>query len=154
MWDVSSGREMISLDAGSLSAGTYDPSLSSGARDSFAFSNDNRQCAVTSGNSIKLFDPAAGRNLATILGHTGEVIGVNFSADGKLLATTSLDGTIKIWDVSAVAITARVELARTLSGMAMPVESAAFGDDGRALAVSGSNTVSVWELNTGAALRS
>src|SRR5215475_5202792 len=96
MWEVSSGREMISLDAGSLSAGTYDPSLSSGARDSFAFSNDNRQCAVTSGNSIKLFDPAAGRNLATILGHTGEVIGVNFSADGKLLATTSLDSTIKI----------------------------------------------------------
>ncbi len=154
MWEVSSGREMISLDAGSLSAGTYDPLLSSGARDAFALSNDNRQCAVTGGNTIKLFDPAVGRNLATIIGHTGAIIGVNFSADGKLLATTSLDSTIKIWDVSAAAITGRVELARTLSGMAAPVESAAFSDDGRALAVSGSNTVSLWELNTGAALRS
>ncbi len=35
----------------------------------------------------------------------------------------------------------------------MPVENAAFSGDGRALAVSGANTVSVWELNTGAALR-
>src|SRR5262245_36411855 len=49
MWDVPSGREMISFDAGSLSAGTYDPSVSSGARDAFALSNDNRQCAVTGG---------------------------------------------------------------------------------------------------------
>src|SRR5262245_54467731 len=153
MWDVSSGREMISLDAGSLSAGTYDPLLNSGARDTFALSNDNRQCAVTIGKMIKLFDPAAGRSLATIIGHTGDVIGVNFSADGNFLATTSLDSTIKIWDVSAAAITGRAELARTLSGIAIPVESAAFSDDGRALAVSGSNTVSLWELNTGASLR-
>ena len=77
------------------------------------------------GKTIKLFDPAAGRNLATISGHNGAVFAVNFSADGKLLATTSLDSTIKIWDVSAAATGGRVELARTLSGMAMPVESAA-----------------------------
>jgi len=153
MWDMSSGREVVSLDAGSLSGGTYDPSLNSGTRDTFALSNDNRQCAVTSGNMIKLFDPAGGRNLATIIGHSGEVIAVSFSADGKLLATTSLDSTIKIWDVSAAAIAGRVELARTLSGMALPVESAAFSDDGRALALSGANTVNLWELNTGAALR-
>jgi len=152
-WEVSSGREMISFDAGSLSAGTFDPLLSSGTRGNFAFSNDYRQCAVASGNMIKLFDPAAGRSLATIIGHSGDVIGISFSADGKLLSTTSLDNTIKIWDVSAASITGRVELARTLSGMAIPVESAAFSSDGRSLAVSGSNTVNLWELNTGAALR-
>ncbi len=73
----------------------------------FAFSNDNRQCAVASGRTIKLFDPAAGRNLATISGHRGDVVAVNFSADGKLLATTSIDSTIKIWDVSAAATRAR-----------------------------------------------
>src|SRR5262245_8859320 len=144
---------MITFYTGSRIAWTYNPSVSSGARDALALSNDNRQCAVTGGNTIKLFDPAAGRSLATIIGHTGDVIGVNFSADGKFLATTSLDSTIKIWDVSAAAITGRAELARTLSGIAIPVESAAFSDDGRALAVSGSNTVSLWELNTGASLR-
>src|SRR5262249_30671357 len=131
----------------------YDPSLNSGTRDGFAYSNDDRQCAVAVGNLIKLFDPATGRGLATIIGHTDDVIAVSFSADGKLLSTTSLDSTIKIWDVSTAATTGRAELARTLSGMAVPVESAAFSVDGRGLAISGANTVSLWELNTGAALR-
>ena len=112
-----------------------------------------RQCALASGNTIKLIDLPTRRNLATIIGHAGEVIAVNFSADGKLLATVSIDSTIKIWDVSVAAITGRVDLARTLSGIAIPVESAAFGGDGRTIAVSGATAVSVWELNTGAALR-
>jgi WD40 repeat protein/uncharacterized caspase-like protein len=152
-WDVSGGRELISLDAGAQSSGAADSIFDFGMTNTLAFSNDGRQCAIASGNTIKLFDPTAGRNLATIIGHTGEVIAVSFSADGKLLATISLDSTIKIWDVSAAAITGRVELAQTLSGMAMPVENAAFSGDGRALSVSGANTVTVWELNTGAAMR-
>lgn len=149
MWDASSGRELIALDAGAQSSGDFGPTLNFGTPHTFAFSNDGRQCAVASGKTIKLFEPTSGRNLATISGHTGEVVAVSFSADGKSLATTSLDSTIKIWDVAA----GRVELARTLSGMALPVESAAFSRDGRALAVSGASAVSVWELNTGAALR-
>src|SRR5262245_25735764 len=153
MWDVADGRELIAFDAGAQGSEVSDSPLSWGMTNTLAFSNDNRQCAFASGNTVKLIDPAARRDLATIGGHNGEVVAVSFSADGKLLATISLDSTIKIWDVSAAATTGRVELARNLSGMAIPVESAAFDADGRALAVSGANTVSVWELNTGAALR-
>jgi WD40 repeat protein/uncharacterized caspase-like protein len=153
IWDVAGGRELISLDGGAQGSEASDLNWGAGVINTLAFSNDNRQCAFAIGNMIKLFDTAAGRNLATIIGHTEEVNAVNFSADGKLLATISLDSTIKIWDVSTAAITGRVELARTLSGMAAPVESAAFSDGGRSLAVSGANTVSVWGLNTGAALR-
>ena len=153
IWDVSSGRELISLDSSDAqSASAIDQTWIFRMPNTFAFSNDNRQCAVVSGRTIKLFDPATGRNMATMSGHNGEVVAVSFSADGKLLATTSLDSTIKIWDVS-LAVIGRVELERTLSGMAMPVDSAAFNGDGRGLAVSGANAVSVWELNTGAALR-
>ncbi|HKQ73143.1 MAG TPA: caspase family protein [Blastocatellia bacterium] len=153
MWEVSGGRELISADAGyEQNTGSSDQMLNAAMPNTFAFSNDNRQFAVASGNTIKLFDPAAGRNLATIMGHTSGVIAIGFSADGKLLATTSLDSTIKIWDVSATA-TGRVELAQTLNGMALPVESAAFSADGRVMAMSGADTVNIWELNTGAALR-
>lgn len=151
-WDALSGRELVSLDAGAQSPGGIGTTLSFGMPNTFTFSNDNRQCAVASGRNVKLFDPASGRILATISGHDNEIAAVSFSADGKLLATTSLDSTIKIWNVS-VAATGRVEMARTLSGMALPVESAAFSVDGRSLAVSGAQAVSVWELNTGAALR-
>ncbi|MGH9852293.1 MAG: WD40 repeat domain-containing protein, partial [Blastocatellia bacterium] len=96
MWDVSSGRELISLDAGGAqNTSSSDQMLNAPMANTFAFSHDNRQCAVASGKMIKLFDPAVGRNLATISGHDSEVIAVGFSADGKLLATTSLDSTIK-----------------------------------------------------------
>ncbi|MCI0387385.1 MAG: hypothetical protein MOB07_01265, partial [Acidobacteria bacterium] len=153
-WDASSGREMPSIDAANAqSSGAVDQMFDFGSSNTFAISNNNRLFAIASGKTIKLFDLSVGRNLATISGHNGAVFAVNFSADGNLLATTSVDSTIKIWDVSAAATGGRVELARTLSGMAMPVENAAVTGDGRALVVSGANTVSVWELNTGAALR-
>ncbi len=153
IWEVSSGRELINLDAGTQRPGEYDEHLNIGRPYTFAFSDDNRQCAMTTGKTIRLVDPVAGRNLATISGHDDEVIALGFSADGKLLVTTSRDFTVKIWDVSGATTAGRVELVRTLSGMAMPVDSAAFSGDGRALAVSGAQAVRVWELNTGAALR-
>jgi WD40 repeat protein/uncharacterized caspase-like protein len=153
VWDVSGGRELTSLDVGAQNPGAADSIVDFGLINTLALGGASQQCALASGNTIKLIDLPTRRNLATIVGHTGEVIAVNFSADGKLLATIGLDSTIRIWDVSIAAITGRVILARILSGMAMPVESAAFGGDGRALAVSSATAVSVWELNTGAALR-
>jgi WD40 repeat protein/uncharacterized caspase-like protein len=153
VWDVSGGRELTSLDAGAQNSGAADSIVDFGMMNTLAFGGAGQQCALASGNTIKLIDLPTRRNLATIIGHTGEIMAVNFSSDGKLLATTGLDSTIKIWDVSIAAITGRVILARTLSGMASPVQGAAFGGDGRMLAVSGATAVSVWELNTGAALR-
>jgi WD40 repeat protein/uncharacterized caspase-like protein len=148
MWEASSGRELISIDAGDQRAWDLEIAIPNG----FAFSNNIRQAALTNGNAVKIFDPVAGRDLATVSGHTREVISVSFSADGKYLATTSVDNTIKIWDVSA-AILGRVELARTLGGIAMPAENAAFSSDGRSLTIGGAQAVNMWELSAGSALR-
>jgi WD40 repeat protein len=64
----------------------------------------------------------------TLTGHTSSVWSVAFSPDGKLLASGSVDKTIKLWDVA----TGRE--VRTLSGHTSWVTSVAFSPDGRLLA--------------------
>jgi WD40 repeat protein len=50
-------------------------------------------------STIKLWDVKAGKETATLKGHTNGVIGVTFSPDGKTLASGSGDHTIKLWDI-------------------------------------------------------
>jgi WD40 repeat protein len=78
-------------------------------------------------------------------GHTDWVISVSFSPDGRLLASGSLDNTIKLWRV------ADGSLVRTLTGHASDVTSVVFSPDGRLLA-SGSwdGTIRLWRVADGA----
>jgi WD40 repeat protein len=62
-----------------------------------------------------------------------------FLADGKMLATVSVDGTAKLWD----AATGEVKV--TLTGHQGPVGSIALSPDGRTLATGSFNrTVKLW----------
>lgn len=49
--------------------------------------------------SVRLWDIATGENFHTFWAHPTDILSVNFSPDGKLLASSSYDGTILLWDV-------------------------------------------------------
>jgi WD40 repeat protein len=77
-------------------------------------------------------------------GHSGTVISVSVSRDGKTLASGSQDKTIKLWNLDTG------KEIRTLSGHTEDVWSVSFSPDGKTLA-SGSddNTIKLWNLDTG-----
>ena len=47
---------------------------------------------------LKLWDAATGQVLVGLLGHTEKIWGLSLSPDGTTLASTSSDGTVKLWD--------------------------------------------------------
>ncbi|MBW4575010.1 MAG: tetratricopeptide repeat protein [Aphanothece sp. CMT-3BRIN-NPC111] len=84
----------------------------------------------------------------TLTGHSSFVTSVVISPDGQILASSSWDKTIKLWQLS----TGR-EI-RTLTGHSQQVHSVAISPDGQTLA-SGSwdDTIKLWQLSTGQKIR-
>jgi WD40 repeat protein/tetratricopeptide (TPR) repeat protein len=81
-------------------------------------------------------------------GHSNFVRSVTFSPDGKTLATSSDDKTIKLWDA------ATSKLLKTLSGHSNAVTSVVFSPDGKTLATgSDDNTIKLWNVGTGKPLK-
>ena len=48
-----------------------------------------------------IWDIASGQVIQTVADHMKSVTSIAFSQDGKLLASASSDGTIKLWEVTA-----------------------------------------------------
>ena len=109
-----------------------------------AFSPDGRQVAAGSYGVCKLFDTAAGKELATLAEKAGFVRAAAFSPDGKVLATGSYQ-VVVLWDVAT-----RQPL-RSLAGHQGYVTGIAFSSEGTLLATSSEDeTVRVWNPMTGA----
>ena len=78
-----------------------------------------------------------------------KITAVEFSPDGKLLATSDVVGQIRIWQV------VDGQQILTFQGHTNWISSIAFSPNGQLLAVSGSSdpTVKLWEISTGQCLR-
>jgi WD40 repeat protein/serine/threonine protein kinase len=129
IWNISTGEEIRTID---------------GFGRSLCFSPDGKRLAGGHGNTIRVWDFDTGRELFSLSGHTGFVMGVAFSADGRYIASAGDDRTARVWD------TAKPNAAYTLRGHHHLVYSAAFNPDRTRLATASfDGTVRVWNAPTG-----
>jgi WD40 repeat protein/formylglycine-generating enzyme required for sulfatase activity/serine/threonine protein kinase len=92
--------------------------------------------------------PSSRRCVRTFTGHTGDVLAVCLSSDGRYALSGSSDTTLKLWDV------ATGKCLRTFEGHSRPVHGVALTSDGRyGVSASADKTLKQWELTTGSCSR-
>jgi hypothetical protein len=92
-------------------------------------------------STVRLFDPAAGKEERALEGHSGAVLGLAFSRDGRTLATAGYDRKVIAWEAASG------RPIRTWEGHAGPATAVAVAPDGRAVASGGADTTAlVWDL--------
>jgi WD40 repeat protein/tRNA A-37 threonylcarbamoyl transferase component Bud32 len=96
---------------------------------------------------LALVDSRTGAVRHHLSGHTGQVLGLAFRGDGRVLASSGRDGTIRLWDVGTGALTQTIVAHQgRVSDVAWTI------DDTALVSASGSDRlVKRWDLASGAA---
>ena len=96
------------------------------------------------GRTIRLWDPASGREIRAFRGHVGSVHSLAFNPDGSRLASAGADRTVRIWDPASG------DVLSILEGHTGAVFAVAFSPDGARLASAGADrSIRIWDPANG-----
>jgi WD40 repeat protein len=107
LWDVATDKPKIALeghqggafalafapDGKTLASGGYGGGMQGGSGD----------------KSIKLWEVATGKKLATLVGHSKGIYSLTFAPDGKTLVAADFNGSMKLWDLNQGTVKATLE---------------------------------------------
>jgi WD40 repeat protein len=137
IWDVESGEIVAELEGGNRPLGLPGGAKVFGA----AFDPKDELVATSDAATAVLWDPTADEVVQRFEGHEGDVSGIGFSPDGRLLVTGSFDQTARIWDVETGA------QLRVLRGHQNEVTDAAFDTTGAFVVTAAvDGTARVWDI--------
>ena len=126
LWDVEMGTQINTFEGWTPVFSPDGTILASGLND----------------ETVRLWDTATGASIATLSGHTNDVLSMAFSPDGTMLASGSYDNTVRLWDMAT-----RTSIA-TLEGHGNRVQSVAFSPNGTTLAAGSAREVKLWDVAT------
>ncbi len=97
------------------------------------------QCFQTPTPQLSILNPSH-----TLEGHTAEVLSLDFSPDGNLIASGSIDNTLRIWDVRDA------HLLRTMHGHPFPILTLKFSPNGSFLVTGSTDSIGrIWRVSNG-----
>ena len=96
---------------------------------------------ATSAGTVRIWDLAAGHDVAQFDGHTDRVTALRLAPDGRLAASASRDGSIRLWDLAARRCAGSLQ---SPAGVPLTLE---FTPDGRYLLTGGDDgTLRAWDI--------
>jgi len=149
VWDAANGKLLRILKGHGSRIGSvaYSPDgqriITGGGAVRVSPNGEDVDFTVGDDNAAKVWDAIESREMNTLKANDAPVMSVDFSPDGKLIASGSLDGAARIWDLGS----GRELWVHTNNAM---VRSVAFFPDGRRM-VTGcwDHNATVWEVPTG-----
>jgi WD40 repeat protein/serine/threonine protein kinase/DNA-binding XRE family transcriptional regulator len=139
IWDVQTGQELRRIPT------------SHGTILDLNFSPDGTMIVLGYDESVAtILSSTTGQQLQQLSGHLSAVWGATFTPDGRSVVTGSYDKTVRIWDAQTGQQLRKITAPQ-------PIAALALSPDGKIIAtgegVAGPNSIRLWNMQTGAAIR-